>query len=394
VLPAGTQGVGGGGPQAQQAQGVDFCPQRLPAAQARIEELYARVQGTSRRDEVRAEVRDPMGNVISVSVASDADGAVVLDSVETGLSDVVLDCGDGFSDKECFVEVFVDGERMLELGPTAEGRVPMRCLPAGDRLIRIDSVATTLFEGVLRLESDHEYLVTIAPEVEGGAPTLLVTTVNRLIDRVPPVPTRENTTVAGGDTSAGVAVAAGGATAAATLSTGDATAPSVSAESSATRSERFDERERSRTSRRRGSDVYERDTRSATRETTTSRVSVGGGATGAGVDTNVEVDHHHGDVHDRPRAMSPDRFARLREQVDDEMGSEAELRVVRAAAAHNLFTSAQVAQLVGVATMGSTKVEVAVTLYPSVVDPENFHEVLDAMTFESNKREVVERLGL
>ncbi len=334
MLPSG----GYGGEQrgfVQEQPGVDFCPQRLPAAQERIEDLYDRAQGTSRRDEMRAEVRDPMGNVISVSMSFGDDGAVLLDSVETGLSDIVLDCGDALSDKECFVEVFVDGESLLELGPTTSGRVPMRCLPSGDRLIRIDSVATTLFEGVVRLESDHEYLVTIAPEYEGGEPTLLINTVNRMIDRVPPVPTYENTAAVGGGASAGITIREG-------------------------------------------------------RHTTEATVSVGGGV--------AEVEHREAHAEDRFDAheavMSSSSFARLLRQVDDEMGSDAELRVVRAAAAHNLFTSAQVAALVEVATMRGTRVEVAVMLYPVVVDPEYFHEVLDALTFDASKREVVDRLGL
>jgi hypothetical protein len=68
--------------------------------------------------------------------------------------------------------------------------------------------------------------------------------------------------------------------------------------------------------------------------------------------------------------------------------------VVEDAARHGHFTSAQAAELVKQCSFGKGQSRVAIVLYPRLVDPVNFHEVLAAMTFDSHRQEVRKALGL
>jgi hypothetical protein len=92
--------------------------------------------------------------------------------------------------------------------------------------------------------------------------------------------------------------------------------------------------------------------------------------------------------------MPHDQFVSFLSQIKSESFSSGRLRVVRMAAEHHYFTSAQVAAVVDVMTFSSNKVESAVLLYPNVVDQGDFYRVFAAFTFEANKEEVQKRLAL
>ncbi|MFP4597686.1 MAG: DUF4476 domain-containing protein [Persicimonas sp.] len=100
------------------------------------------------------------------------------------------------------------------------------------------------------------------------------------------------------------------------------------------------------------------------------------------------------DDDDYVEAMSDADFYALLESIKAESFSSGRMRVVEHAVKYHYFSSAQVRQIVEVMTFGSNRVEVAVLLYPEVVDPANFYQVFSAFTFESNKREVQERLEI
>lgn len=176
----------------QRPPGVDYCPERLPPAQQRIEELYDRAAQTPTGESVGATITGPNGQQISVQVGTTDDGGVRLDDVHTGLADLVFNCGSDFSEQECFVEIYMDGEQLADLGPNVDGQVPFRCLAAGRHQLRIESVGQTIYDGVITLDSDHEHLAQIV-ETDGGEPHFEIYAVNPLTDRIPPVPTRQNT---------------------------------------------------------------------------------------------------------------------------------------------------------------------------------------------------------
>lgn len=107
-------------------------------------------------------------------------------------------------------------------------------------------------------------------------------------------------------------------------------------------------------------------------------------------------DDYYGDDDDDDyiEAMSDADFYALIESIKAESFSSGRMRVVNHAVKYYYFSSAQVRQIVEVMTFGSNRVEVAVLLYPEVVDQANFYQVFSAFTFESNKREVQERLEI
>lgn len=144
----------------------NFCPERLPVAQDRIRNMYAS-QRAGRGHDVEAEVVGPDGTRFSVGVSADFLGnpgrySAGPQYVRTGLADLVFNCGSGgFSDKECFIDVYLDGREITSMSPTTEGQVPIQCLPAGRHELVIKSVATTIYQGTIYLESDVEHLAKV-----------------------------------------------------------------------------------------------------------------------------------------------------------------------------------------------------------------------------------------
>ncbi len=57
------------------------------------------------------------------------------------------------------------------------------------------------------------------------------------------------------------------------------------------------------------------------------------------------------------------------------------------------FTAQQVAQLMQTAGFGSERIRIAVLLWPRVLDPENFPDLVNQLSFESERQELRQKLG-
>ncbi|MDP6931838.1 MAG: DUF4476 domain-containing protein [Myxococcota bacterium] len=87
-------------------------------------------------------------------------------------------------------------------------------------------------------------------------------------------------------------------------------------------------------------------------------------------------------------------FAALCQAVDTEAFSDDKLRVVEQASTTRYFTVDQLLDLLPLFSFGDDKVEVTVLLYPRLVDPDDFHRVYAAFSFDSEKEELQRRLNL
>ncbi len=92
--------------------------------------------------------------------------------------------------------------------------------------------------------------------------------------------------------------------------------------------------------------------------------------------------------------MSPRGFSRLLAAVYAEPFSDGRLQVVIMASHDHYFTCGQARRLVGAMMFSDDREQAAVALYPRVVDPGNFFQVMAALTFESSKAQVRVQLGL
>ncbi len=93
-----------------------------------------------------------------------------------------------------------------------------------------------------------------------------------------------------------------------------------------------------------------------------------------------------------PEAMNRTDFAQLRKSIADASFARERLRLVESAAEHNFFTVSQVVVLVRLADFETTKIEMATTLYPRVLEVKDWYRVYDALTFESSKKKLRKRV--
>lgn len=349
---------GGYGQAAQQRQeGRDFCPERLPPAQERIEQLYTQALDTRRNEGVGATITGPNGETISVNVGTtvSAGATPTPDQVQTGLADLVFNCGGKFGqDKECFVDIYIDGEKLDSLKPTTHGSVAYRCLSAGRHNLRIEKVGETIFNDVVLLESDHEHLASIE-RTQMGDLRFEIYAVNELTNRIPPVPTEADRAHAANTNTGSVSV---------TVNDGQET---VTGGATVQTSESHTYREEHHTT---GSVQHD-----------------------DGYDQGYEHGYEDGQA-GQDGAMSASDFRDFIASIEEEGFSDGKLRIVKMAAKHNYFKAEQVAKVVEVMDFSEGKVESAVMLYPRVVDKGNFYKVLNAFDFDSNKEEVEKRLNL
>lgn len=92
--------------------------------------------------------------------------------------------------------------------------------------------------------------------------------------------------------------------------------------------------------------------------------------------------------------MSDADFKELLAELEAASFKDSKMGVVRMAAKHNHFTCDQARQLVEAMPFRDLELETAVLLYPRIVDPQRFHKVMGALTFENDRRELESRLGL
>lgn len=97
----------------------------------------------------------------------------------------------------------------------------------------------------------------------------------------------------------------------------------------------------------------------------------------------------------QPGGVIPsDRFAQLVNQVRAATFQEAQLNVVRDALRSDYwFTCQQIVAVMNLLSFEASKVEVGALLYPRAVDPQNFSDLIGALTFESYRQQLRQRLG-
>ena len=97
---------------------------------------------------------------------------------------------------------------------------------------------------------------------------------------------------------------------------------------------------------------------------------------------------HPDDDIDRP--LSEARFSALLSAMAAELSTDAKLRVLDVAAAHNLFNVAQLRRVIDALPFAGDRMRAVELLAPRVVDPENAYTLLDAFSFDSEKAQVRE----
>lgn len=93
------------------------------------------------------------------------------------------------------------------------------------------------------------------------------------------------------------------------------------------------------------------------------------------------------------QAMSDDEFGRIRAALQREWWDDSRQRLLVDIARDRLFSTRQVAQVMGLFTFGDEKVTAAAALYPRVVDPQEFFAVYDQLTFRSEKDDLRRLIG-
>jgi hypothetical protein len=384
----------GSRPSASHSPARNFCPDRLPVAHERIRSMYS-TQGPPAQQDVEASVVGPEGTEFSVGVSADflgspRDYTAGPRHVHTGLADLVFNCGTGgFSNKECFIDVFLDGREITSMGPTTKGQVPIQCLPAGRHELVIKSVASTIFEGTIYLASDVEHLAKVE-ELNNGEYRFEIYAKNPIPGRIPEYRPKYRHDRPG---------------------RGHPGHRHRDRDDWDRDRDDWDRDRRDWDGDRRGRDDWDRDRRDwdrgrddwgRDRGRDRDRDDRGRDDRGRGDD-----DHDHDrddrdddrewddrDDHDRHRPMSESDFNDLRNQVASASFSREKLGVIRMAARHNWFTSDQVRRLVKAVNSSDSRVEVAVELYDRTVDKNRFHQVMSAFVFSSSRQEVRQRLGL
>lgn len=86
-------------------------------------------------------------------------------------------------------------------------------------------------------------------------------------------------------------------------------------------------------------------------------------------------------------------FASLTAEVSRANFADDKLAIVQTAAGTNYFTVAQVVQLMKLASFDDTRVEIAATLAPRVLDGDKWFEVYGALSFSSSRDALRQRLG-
>lgn len=90
-----------------------------------------------------------------------------------------------------------------------------------------------------------------------------------------------------------------------------------------------------------------------------------------------------------PTAMSSSAFASLVATVEGTSFGDEQVAAVRAAAARNHFTVAQVGQLMDLLSFGDDKIALVKAARPKIIDPENGFELANRLTFGDDKTAVM-----
>ncbi len=103
--------------------------------------------------------------------------------------------------------------------------------------------------------------------------------------------------------------------------------------------------------------------------------------------------HRHHSHSARQCGMSDSQFSNLKSMIYNTTFTSDKLELIKAAAEYNTFTVDQVMQILKMLTFTSDKKDIAVALYDSVCDYNNWYMVYSLFTFSSDIREIKERIG-
>jgi hypothetical protein len=96
---------------------------------------------------------------------------------------------------------------------------------------------------------------------------------------------------------------------------------------------------------------------------------------------------------ERRYQMPANQLNGLVARVRDASFADDQLALVREAAQLNWFSVAQVVALMKACSFEDTRIEIAVTLYPRIIDPQSWYTVYDAFDFSSSKQTLRQRTG-
>ncbi len=97
--------------------------------------------------------------------------------------------------------------------------------------------------------------------------------------------------------------------------------------------------------------------------------------------------HQHG-----PPVISQRAFGQLMKMIKNNAFDKERLAYIAEAARDNAFTVRHTVKLMKAMSFESTRIEVAVVLYPVIVDMDNWFQVYKAFTFDSSRRKLQKRL--
>lgn len=112
------------------------------------------------------------------------------------------------------------------------------------------------------------------------------------------------------------------------------------------------------------------------------------------VEVPVEVPATPEPIELAPTAITGAEMSALRQAIKDATFRKDKLAVMALAAQGQLYSTDQARELVKLFSFDSDKVEVLATIHPRLVDPENFHTLLSSITHNSNRRTLMERVGV
>lgn len=98
------------------------------------------------------------------------------------------------------------------------------------------------------------------------------------------------------------------------------------------------------------------------------------------------------DTLSKPKAISNEEFNSLSVSMRNQAFDKDKYQFIENFVAGRHVTSIQASQLLKHFSFDPDRIKAAVMLYPQVIDPENFHKALEAFTFETSRKTVMERV--
>jgi hypothetical protein len=92
-------------------------------------------------------------------------------------------------------------------------------------------------------------------------------------------------------------------------------------------------------------------------------------------------------------ALTDSELKTVMTRVQAESYADEQLALIKTVAENSYFTADQVVSLMKLCSYDDTRVEVAATLYPRVVDSQNWYLVYDGLTYSSSKKTLRQRIG-